>query len=55
MKATASRRTPYMDKDYIDFVVQTSIMLFLILNPLGNIPPTLESCTSILVKIIIVS
>ena len=27
-----------MDKQYFDFVVQTSIMLFLILNPLGNIP-----------------
>ena len=27
-----------MDKDYFDFVVQTSIMLFLILNPIGNIP-----------------
>ncbi len=27
-----------MDKEYFDFVVQTSIMLFLILNPVGNIP-----------------
>lgn len=27
-----------MNKEYIDFVVQTAIMLFLILNPLGNIP-----------------